>query len=151
MDVLTDFPERLRPGITLYVGEAHNPLKLLKARFHGTAMRMLFEGYTTPEAVGELRNQLLFVRTDGLPSLPEGEYYQYQLLGLNVVNEDGQALGVIHEILQTGANDVLVVRPPAGPEVLLPLIASVVLDIDLAGGRVRVHLLPGILGESEEA
>ncbi len=151
MDVLTDFPERLRPGITLYIGEAHRPLTLLKARFHGTAMRILFEGYTTPEAVGELRNELAFVRTDGIPSLPEGEYYQHQLLGLNVVGEAGQALGVIHEILQTGANDVLVVRPPAGPDMLLPLIDSVVLRIDLAADQVHVHLLPGLLGEEEEA
>ena len=147
MDILTDFPERLRPGITLYVGETHCPLKLLKCRPHSATMILAFEGYTTPEAVAELTNQLAYVSAADRPPLPDGEYYHHQLLGLDVVTDTGLALGVIAEILQTGANDVLVVRRPLGPDVLLPVIDPVVLAVDLTGRQVRVHLLPGILDE----
>jgi 16S rRNA processing protein RimM len=149
MDLLTDFPERLLPGITLYVGEVHQPLKLLKCRLHSAAMLVAFEGYTTPEAIGELRNQMVYVRTADRPPLPAGEYYHHQLLGLDVVTDTGLALGTITHILETGANDVLVVRPPVGPKVLLPMIDPVVLAVDLAARQVRVHLLPGILDEGK--
>ena len=149
MDILTDFPERLLPGITLYVGETHQPVEVLKCRLHSGAMLLTIEGYSTPEGVGELRNQVVYVRTADRPALPEGEYYHHQLLGLDVVSDTGVALGTVAEILETGANDVLVVRPPVGPEVLLPLIDPVVLAVDLEARQIRVHLLPGILGGDE--
>ena len=61
------------------------------------------------------------------------------------MTDEGQALGVLSEILENAANDVYVVRPEQGPEVLLPAIDSVILDIDLQQGEMRVHLLPGLL------
>ena len=69
---------------------------------------LTFDGYTTPESVGVLRNQILYVRTADLPPLPDGDYYHHQVIGLNVVDEAGRLLGKVTEILETGANDVLV-------------------------------------------
>ena len=63
------------------------------------------------------------------------------------MEENGNFLGNIAAILETGANDVLVVHPETGPEILLPLIDDVVLDINLAQAEVRVHLLPGLRSE----
>jgi 16S rRNA processing protein RimM len=145
MDVITDFPERLRRGATVYVGDAHQPHKIRSLRWHGTTLLISFDAYDAPETAGVLRNQLVFVHAEDRPSLPEGEYYHHQLLGLRVVSDDGQDLGHLAEILQTGANDVYVVRPLSGPEILLPAVDEVILEIDLARGEIRVHLLPGIL------
>ncbi|MEN0107248.1 MAG: ribosome maturation factor RimM [Pseudomonas sp.] len=77
-----------------------------------------------------------------LPDLTEGEYYWYQLEGLKVIDPLGQLLGVIDHLLETGANDVMVVKPCAGSlddrERLLPYTAHCVLSVDLAAGEMRV-------------
>jgi 16S rRNA processing protein RimM len=77
-----------------------------------------------------------------LPDLTDGEYYWYQLKGLNVIDQLGQLLGVIDHLLETGANDVMVVKPCAGSlddrERLLPYTAHCVLSVDLAAGEMRV-------------
>lgn len=145
MDVLTDFPERLRAGKKLYVGENHAPLRLVKARRHQSRMILHFEGYTTPEQASELTNQLLYVKVDEIPALPEGEYYHHQLIGLTMVTEQGDLLGTIEEILETGANDVFVVRMPAGRQLLIPFIDQVVITIDLMESEILVRPLPGLL------
>jgi 16S rRNA processing protein RimM len=79
--------------------------------------------------------------------LEQGEYYHHQLLGLEVIDENGKPLGLLSSILETGANDVYVVRDQTGAEILVPAIDSVVLDIDLDNKHVRVHLLSGLLPE----
>jgi 16S rRNA processing protein RimM len=107
-----------------------------------------FEGYPGREQVAVLRNQLVQVRADDRPLLPEGEYYHHQLIGLQVLDEAGNILGKLVEILVTGANDVYVVRGPAGEEILLPAIESVILDVNLERGLMKVYLLPGILPET---
>ena len=82
-----------------------------------------------------------------VPVLPEGEYYHHQLLGLVVIDDQARQLGQIAEIVTTPANDVYVVRRPAGPDLLLPAIPPVVLRVDLEKGEMHVHLLPGLLEE----
>jgi 16S rRNA processing protein RimM len=147
MDVLTDFPERLKKGTLLYVGDEHRPLRIHSLRPHAQGMIVAFDGFRDPEQAGQLRNQLAQVRADDRPPLPEGEYYQHQLLGLSVVSDEGQVLGRLASILETGANDVYVVRSPLGKEILLPAIPDVIQEIDLAKGEIRVHLLPGLIPE----
>ena len=147
MQVLTDFPERLTPGTLLYVGPQHLPLRLRDLRQYKRGVLAAFEGYDTPEATEPLRNLWVYVRADDRPALPDGEYYHHQLLGLKVVDEEQKFLGIISEILETGANDVYVVSPEFGPDLLLPAIESVVQEIDLETGLMRIHLLPGLLPE----
>lgn len=147
MKVITDFPERLKPGIRVFVGEQHRPITVLERRSHNQGLLMLLDGYTSPEAVGELRNQFVYVSTADLPSLPPGEYYHHQLIGLLVFSDDGRELGYLVEILTSQANDVYVIQRSTGPELLLPGIADVVKQIDLEGGRMLVHLIPGLLEE----
>jgi len=147
MEVLTDFPERLKPGTLLYVGSEHRLLRLLKFRGHREGLLVLFEGYSTPEGVGELRNQIVYVSAADRPSLPEGEYYHHQLIGLRVFSDTQLSLGTVAEILETGATDVLVVRPELGPEVLIPLAEAFIQKIDLVQGMITVHVIPGMLSE----
>ncbi len=145
MEVLTDFPERLVTDMRLYVGPEYKPLTLRQRRWHRDLLLVTFEGYNTPEEISVFRNHFLFVLAEDRPPLPAGEYYHHQLIGMLVFDETGAALGTIYEILTTGANDVLVVRPQAGSDILLPMINDVVLDIDLVQQRVQVHVLPGLL------
>jgi 16S rRNA processing protein RimM len=145
MDVLTDFPERLVPGATVFLGEEHQPQRISGLRSHDQALLVTIAGFPTPDEVSRFRNHLVYVRVDDRPVLPEGEYYHHQLLGLKVVQDSGETLGIVSEILITGANDVYVVRPEDGPEILLPAIAEVVREIDLAQGLMVVHLLPGLI------
>ncbi len=147
MTVLTDFPERLKPKKRLFVGDQHEPLLIRSLRHHAEGMLISFQGLDTPEDVGRFRNQYVFVDAADLPPLPEGEYYHHQLIGLQVFSEDEAHLGVLTEIIETGANDVYVVTDDAGGEILLPAISEVVLDVDVERGRMRVHLLPGLRGE----
>jgi 16S rRNA processing protein RimM len=145
MEIHTDFPDRLKVGVTVFVGETQRPLNIRSLRPNGSTILIAFDGYQNPETAGELRNQLVFVRADDRPPLEDGEYYHHQLLGLKVLTADDRPVGTIVEILSTGANDVYVVQPTAGREVLLPALESVILDIDLDRGEMHVHLLPGLV------
>lgn len=147
MEVMTDFPERLKPGVTFFLGEEHRPIQLAAIRQHNKGLLVSLDGYQNREEVGVLRNQILFVRADDRPPLPEGEYYHHQLLGLQVVTEEGEALGVLAEIMETSANEIFVVRPESGKDILIPDIEEVVLEIDLESRKIVVRLLPGLLPE----
>ena len=145
MDVHTDFPERIKTGATFYVGESYQPLILASHRPHSKGMLVRFRGFKTPEDAGAYRNQWVYVTAASRPELPEGEYYHHQLIGLNVVDEQDTPLGAIVDIIETGANDVYVVRDESGREILLPAIPAVILDIQLADHQMRVHLLDGLI------
>ncbi len=147
MEVYTHFPERLVPGVVLYLDPPGEPLRLVKRRHHNAGLLVTFEGYTTPEAVAQFRNQLLYVHADDRPPLPQGEYYHHQLLDLRVNDEAGEPIGVVTEILETGASDVLVVRPASGSEVLIPIVDTFVREVDLEKKTITVRLIPGMLTE----
>ncbi|HZW04240.1 MAG TPA: ribosome maturation factor RimM [Anaerolineaceae bacterium] len=140
MDVMTDFPERLRRGKRVYVGDNHQPMTLAGLRQHQNALLVSFRGIDTPEAIGDLRNQYVFILAADLPPLPEGEYYHHELLGMTLVDESGRVLGILEEILETGANDVYLVRTPEGGELLVPAIADVILEVNLDERKIRVRL-----------
>ncbi|MDH5506609.1 MAG: ribosome maturation factor RimM [Anaerolineae bacterium] len=144
MSLQTDFPERIKPGTRLYLGSEKKPGEVASCRPYKKGLLVSFKEHATVEDAGMLRNQLVFVRSDDRPPLPEGEYYHHQLLGLRVVSENGEDLGFLAEILETGANDVYIVRPESGVELLLPAIDDVVLEIDLDQGVMKVHVLEGL-------
>jgi 16S rRNA processing protein RimM len=139
MEIITDFPERMRRGRELFLGDAHTPVILERGRSHPPFLLLKFRGFDTPDAVGEFRNHIVYVRADSLPPLPEGEYYHHQLVGLQVLTESGQSLGILSEVLETGANDVYVVTAEDGKEILLPAIREVILGVDLAEKTMRVR------------
>ena len=145
MSVLTDFPERLRAGRTVYIGAEYTAYKLRSARRSDPDLLVSFVGIENPEDAGILRNQMVYVKAGSLPQLPDGEYYHHQIIGLRVVSDDGRELGIVSEVLETGANDVFVVRRENAAEGLLPNIDDVILTIDLAAKPLHVHLIPGLI------
>jgi 16S rRNA processing protein RimM len=147
MEIFTDFPERLKPGIILYIGEETMQLRLVKCRQHREGLLMTFDGYTSPEDIGRFRNQIVYVKSVDCPPLADGEYYHHQLVGLHVVTDGGEAIGTVTEILETGASDVLVILPKSGPEILIPVADSFIQRIDLDRREITVKLIPGLLRE----
>jgi 16S rRNA processing protein RimM len=77
--------------------------------------------------------------------LPEGEFYVHEIIGMKVVTDEGEELGVLVEMIETGANNVYVVRREEGPDVLLPDIEEVVLEVDVENKRMTVHLIEGLV------
>lgn len=145
MSVMTDFPERIKSDVVVYIGLEHQPVKIKTTRHHNRGLLVSLEGFTTREEVDHLRNQEVFVPAADRPPLPEGEYYLHQILGLHVITDEGQPLGTIADWIETGANGVLVVRRADGTDVLLPDIDEVVLKIDLDAGQMTVHILEGLI------
>jgi 16S rRNA processing protein RimM len=146
MEVVTDFPERLQSGTQVYLGSLHTPMMIHGVRSHSEGLLIKFTGIDTPEEAARHRNKLVYVTTADRPPLPEGHYYEHQVLGFAVVDHDtDETIGALSEILRTGANDIYVVKRPDGAEVLLPVIPSVVLDLDMNRRMIRVHLLPGLI------
>jgi 16S rRNA processing protein RimM len=151
MLVLTDFPDRLQPDLVVYLGERHKPHTIRSRRSHQDLLLVAFEGFPDRTSVETLRNQFVYLPAEMAPELPAGEFYRHELIDLLVVAESGKNLGVVEEILETGANDVLLVRMESGAELLLPLIDDVVREIDLESGSIHIFLMPGLLpGTGEE-
>ena len=141
VEPLTDFPQRFRTGAVLWA--AGHEYTVRHARPHRDALLLELDGIDSREQAGTLRGLLLEVPETELAALAEGEYYRFQLVGMEVVDVGGTALGRIEEVLDTGANDVYIVRSAEG-ELLLPAIDSVVKDVDVAGRRMVVELIEGL-------
>jgi 16S rRNA processing protein RimM len=136
--VQTDFPERVKAGKIVFLGNQHRPLKITGVRpFHNNLLAT-FENINTREEAALLTNLEVFVLTKELPPLDDGQYYHHQLIGLTAILENGQTLGIVHEVLVTGANDVYVIENSEGIETLLPAVESVILQIDLKTKSMKV-------------
>jgi 16S rRNA processing protein RimM len=140
----------LEPGVTLFgrKGALTMDLTVGAARPHKKDWIVVFEGVASRTEAEALGGTTLLVGADRLPPLPEGTYYNFQLEGLAVRTTEGEALGRIEEILETGANPVLVVRG-AGGEFLIPSVGQVVRDVDLKAGTMTVELIPGLVPERD--
>ena len=87
---------------------------------------------------------LLVTRENAIP-LEEGEYYIADIIGSKVITDEDKILGTLTDVLQTGANDVYVVKTKDGKEVLLPSIEECILDRDIENKIVKVHIMKGLL------
>lgn len=143
--VITDFPDRLRPGTQIFVGPEYTEMKISRLKPHNDGIIFGFKGITNPEDAKKLVGLSVYVRAEDRPELPDGEYYHHQIVGLKVIDGDKGDLGIISEILETGANDVYVVRASENKEILVPALKSVILAVDLTGGIMTVALPEGLV------
>jgi 16S rRNA processing protein RimM len=145
LDVLTEFPLHLGEAEVVYVGEAAVPHPLRRVRVQrGQQLIIQLADCLDRNAAESYRGQLIQIKVEQAAPLPPGRYYHHQILGLDVTTDAGEALGQVTDILETGANDVYVVTGPAGEELLLPALRSVILQIDLEARRMTVHLMEGL-------
>ncbi|MBN1953504.1 MAG: 16S rRNA processing protein RimM [Anaerolineae bacterium] len=144
MEILTDFPERLSRHPLLYLGPQNQPYPLEGVRFHKTAALIKLAGCDDRTAAEKLRGQLVQIPAAVAVPLEEGEYYHFQVVGLEVFSSEGEKLGRVVDLLETGANDVYVVHGPRG-ELLIPAIEAVVQELDLQARRMVVVLMAGLI------
>jgi 16S rRNA processing protein RimM len=85
MDLHTDFPERIKPGEKVYIGEKHEAFTIESVRVHGNGLLVKCADMTHLKPSGRFRNQWVYVKADEVPPLPEGKHYKHELIGLNVV------------------------------------------------------------------
>lgn len=112
----------------------------------GKRLAVKLEAVDTPEGARKLVGYSVMVDAGRLPPLPDGQYYHYQIVGLDVVDTQGTSLGRIEEILEAGGNDVYIVRAE-GKEILIPATDNVILQVNLDAGRMVVELPPGLVEE----
>ena len=145
LEALTTNPRRFRKGNTFILeGEtAEERLVLEEAKEVQGALTAKFQGLENREQAAALVGKLLFVTARELGESPQDSFWEHQLLGLEVITMDGDRLGEVVEVMETGANDVLVVE--GDREYLIPMIAEVVKEIDLDSGTIMVKPLPGLL------
>lgn len=149
VEIITDYPERLAQHTYFYLAHSDSPdvthrYPVEGLRFHTQALLLKLGGCDDRNAADELRGMLVQIPVEEAVPLEEGEYYLFQLVGVRAETESGERLGQIVDVIETGANDVYVVRGPRG-EVLLPAIDDVILDLDLESKQMVVHLIPGLL------
>ena len=145
--ILTDFPERFETTEWVYLGNEFEATayRLEKYRWHKKNILLTLAGISDRDQAEQLKGQFVQVPLEEAVSLPEGSYYLYQLMGLQVITTDGVDLGSVANIIETGANDVYVVKKDGQPDILLPAIADVVKSIDLEKGQITVALIDGLI------
>lgn len=124
-------------------------LKVAGVKFFKQFVILKFEGYDSIEAVEPFRRKELYVTRANAVPLKKDEYFIADLVGLHVVDEQERELGILTDVIETGANDVYAVETPEGKEILFPAIKECILSVDLAEQKMRVHVMPGLLEEPE--
>jgi 16S rRNA processing protein RimM len=141
LEIHTDSPAHLEDVETVYIGEERKPYTLTRRHIHQGILLIAIEGVNDRNTADTFRGKLVAVKMKDAAPLKEGEFYHHQIIGREVVTDEGEALGKVTEIITTGANDVYVIKGEGG-EVLLPAIKSVILRLDPA--PIMVHLPEGL-------
>ncbi|MDQ0993295.1 ribosome maturation factor RimM [Streptomyces sp. V3I7] len=153
VEVRTDEPElRLGPGAVLATDPASvGPLTIETGRVHSGRLLLRFEGVRDRTAAEALRNTLLIADVDP-EELPEDEdeYYDHQLIDLDVVTADGTEVGRITEISHLPSQDLFIVERPDGSEVMIPFVEEIVAEIDLAEQKAVITPPPGLIDDRAE-
>lgn len=142
----TDDPERFRrlKHVLIRSKGGERPLEIRSVRFQKGLVLLTFAGLDRIEDVQPMKgSDILIERADAEP-LRENEFFVGDLVGLQVITDEGRALGILSEVIDTAANDVYAVRREDGKVILLPAVLDVIRDVDLDAGVVTVHLLPGL-------
>lgn len=148
----THFPERFQRLDRVFAGsgECWQPLHVKGVRPHRQFLLIRFAEINDRNAAEGLKGMLLAVPPDERWPLPEGHFYVDDLMGMVVCDENGKRLGTIRDVLETGANSVLVVQE-SKEELLIPMLKTVIREVDLSGRVMRVQLPLGLLEEPGDA
>ena len=142
----TDDPERFLDldEVILESGKTERRVKLRNVRFFKKFVILGFEGMNRIEDVQNLHGASLMIDRKDAMELFEREYFIPDLLGMKVSTEDGEAVGILREVLQTGANDVYVIEREGQKDLLLPAISQCVKEVDVENGTMKIWIMPGL-------
>lgn len=149
VNVMSDAPERFAPGseMTATAPESLHarPLRVESSRPFQGRLLVHFAGIDTREDAEAIHGQQLTIARSQVTPLPEGQHYQFELMGLSVRTTGGEALGRVTDIFHTGSNSVLVVDDDE-TEILIPILEGVIVSVDLAAQALVVEPPPGLPG-----
>ena len=131
--------------VILDTGKEHIPMEIEHVKFFKNMVILKFKGYDNISDIEKYKSKDLLIPREDAVELEEDEYFIADLIGLTVVDESGKELGVLKDVLETGANDVYIVQMKSGRELMLPAIGDCILDVDLEGGTMTVHVLDGLM------
>jgi 16S rRNA processing protein RimM len=122
------------------------PLRVAAARWHSGQLLVTFAGITDRTAAAELTGSWLSVDSSQLPAATgPDEFRDHELVGLSVRTPGGEVVGVVTDVLHYGQDLLVVERPAAGPDVLVPFVKAIVPEVDVAAGVVVIDPPPGLL------
>ena len=142
VESLSDNPERFAANSRIYLeGRA---VRVRRSREVKGGILLKLDSVHDRTTAERLRGKSLTVPAHIVPTLPEGAYYHYQLIDLEVHTCGGEHVGTLRQIITTGANDVYVVDRPGAKDLLIPALKDVVIGVDLLAGRMVVQLPEGL-------
>ena len=144
----TDFPQRFAPRSTVYINR--QPMTIDSTEWHKGKAIIKLNTIDSIKGAEKLQGQLVEIHHTQLHPLPEGQYYHFQLIGLEVWTTQGELLGNITEILTTSGNDTYVVSGAEG-EILIPAVEDVIKSIDLDKGCLVIEPIEGLLDLNKKA
>ena len=131
--------------VILDTGKEYIPMEIEHVKFFKNMVILKFRGYDNINEIEKYKSRDLLITRDQAVDLEPDEYFITDLIGLAVVSDQGAELGILKDVLETGANDVYVVAMKDGKELMLPAIGDCILNVDLEQGRMEVHVLEGLM------
>ena len=145
----TDDPERFLDleYVFLDTGREKKKLFIQSVKFFKQFVILKFKGINNINDIEQYKRCPLLVDRENAVELEEDEYFIADMIGMNVLTEDGELFGTLKDVIETGANDVYIINSKKHGEVLIPAIKECILDVNVKEGRMLVHLLDGLLDE----
>ena len=131
-------------NVILDTGREKLDMEITSVKFFKNLVILKFKGYDNINDVERFRQAKLLVTRDNVVELAENEYFIADLIGLKASSDEGEDLGEITDVLQTGANDVYVISKEGTPDLLVPAIKDCVVNVDIEAGTIVLHLLDGL-------
>lgn len=131
--------------VLLDTGKEKQPMEIEHVKFFKNLVILKFKGYDHINAVEGYKGRDLLVTRDNAVKLGPDENFIVDLIGLKAVTDEGEELGTLTDVIQTGANDVYEVSRPDGKKLLLPAIKQCILKVDLEAEEILVHMMDGLL------
>ena len=143
----TDDPTRFQDlkHVLLDTGKETLPLEIENVKFFKQFVILKFKGYDNINDVERYKRcPLLVERSEAVP-LEEDEYYITDMIGIQVTTDEGEDFGVLKDVMTTGANDVYMIDHPSAGEVLVPAIKECILEVDIPGRKMKIHVMDGLI------
>ena len=131
--------------VILETGKEELLLEIEGVKFFKQFAILKFKGFDNINDIEKYKGKSLFVTRKNAVPLRKDEYFIADLQGLIVEDEEGNQIGTLRDVMETGANDVYIIDMVDGREVLLPAIKECILDVDVEGGKIHVHMMDGLL------
>ena len=131
--------------VLLDTGKETISLEIENVKFFKQFVILKFKGYDNINDIERYKRCSLLVKRDDAAPLEEDEYYIADMIGMKVVTDRGEEFGILKNVMETGANDVYVIEHPSKGEILIPAIKECILDVDIPGRLMKIHVMDGLI------